>query len=331
MSNDLSDDASFDDRLDKMVSSISGQFTNEDEDDTNTVAKALVPAGETVSEPEKKAIGEEQLKTNEKELAEPSVKAIEPPISWPSDDKEAFKALPTWTQELLVRRENEREAFVNERSRTIAARERDLNDIQARTAEAQSRYANELQRLNQLATTLLPAKFADIASEADYLRLKVDNPQRANEYEAFVQIMQSSRQQEAQVHQQRFIEQIDREYSALSEKFPEFKDTAKANEILNEVRSVAVEIYGFTPQEVANISDHRHVPILRDAIAYRKQEAQRNAIASKKVPLQSPGANLRTSGVASPSIMSEQKKNTINLARNSTDMNRQAELIASLL
>jgi hypothetical protein len=312
-------------RLDVMMSALNDDKTQD------TEANAPDPAAIGETEPQTdEAIGEDQVKTSEKDKAEPSVKAIEPPISWPSDDKEAFKSLPTWAQERIINRENEREAHFAERSRTIATRERDLQDVQVRTNEAQSKYSAELQRLNQLATQLLPAKFADIKGEADYLRVKVEDPARASEYEAFVQILRSSAQQEAQVQQQRFKEQLDNEYSALSEKFPEFKDNAKANSILGEVRKAAVDYYGFTPQEVSVIADHRHVPIIRDAMAWRNYQATLKAAAGKKTPLQQPTANLRSSGVSSPSVASEQTKKILNRVRSSNNVDEQATLIASL-
>ena len=290
------------------------------------------PKIEGAAELPKEAIGEDQTKTSkpeENKLHENA--AIEPPASWPSDDKEAFKSLPTWAQERIVARENERESFFTDRSKTIAAREREINDVLTRTGQAQEQYISELQRLNQIATQLMPAKFADIKTEADYLMLKTSDPARASEYEAFVQVLQRANQQSQQVQQQRQQEHLDREYNMLTEKFPEFKDPAKATTLLNEVRKAAVEYYGFAPGEVAVIQDHRYVPLVRDAMAWRSYQANLKAAAGKKVPSQLPTSTLRTNGVSSGSVDSERTNKILNLASQTQDLRKKAEYMASLL
>lgn len=282
----------------------------------------------------KEAISEGQNeKTNEQERGELQKTAtIEPPASWPSDDKEAFRSLPTWAQERINARESERESYFAERSQTIAARERDIQDIQAKAGKAQEQYMSELGRLNQLATQLMPAKFSDIKSEADYLQLKVSNPARASEYEAFVQVLQRANQQSQQVMQEKQKEHLDREYSMLTQKYPEFQDNAKATTLLNEVRKAAVDWYSFRPEEVAIIADHRYVPIIRDAIAWRNYQVNLKAAEGKKVPSQQPTNVLRNNATTNnSSISSDQKNKIFNQASKTTDMRKKAALIASLI
>lgn len=320
-------------RLDSAMAILEKDPELQDEQDTEGNAPDPATLG-NIEPPKKEAIGEDQEKTNEPGKNEPKtdeVKAIEPPVSWPSDDKEAFKALPTWAQERIVARENEREAHFAERSRTTATRERELQDIQARTAQAQTHYAAELDRLNQLANQLMPAKFSDIKNEADYLKLKVENPARASEYEAFVHVLRNAHQQKAQAEQARVTEHLNREYSLLSQKFPEFQDAEKAKTLLNEVRKACTEWYGFSPQEVEIIADHRHVPIIRDAMAWRQYQANIKAAQGKKVPSQLPTATLRTNGQSSSSVGADQKAKILNRARQMNDTRAKADLIASLL
>ena len=329
----MADETGIDARLGSVMAILEKDPALQDNQDTEGNAPDPATLGNT-EPPKRETIGEDQDKPNETGKDEPKtdeVKAIEPPGSWPSDDKEAFKSLPTWAQERIVARENEREAHFAERSRTTAARERELQDIQTRTAHAQTQYAAELDRLNQLATQLMPAKFADIKNEADYLKLKVANPARASEYEAFVQVLRNAHQQKAQVEQKRVTEHLDREYKQLATKFPEFQDQTKANAILGDVRKACVEWYGFNPQEVEIIADHRHVPIIRDAIAWRQYQANIKAAQGKKVSPQQPTATLRASGQSSNSVGADQKAKILNRARQMNDTRAKADLIASLL
>lgn len=328
-------DNSFNARMDR-VNDVIDSDPELKEAAANTNANALDPASTGNTEPSNKnAIGEDPNKTSDADKVKPqdnTPAAIEPPTSWPTDDKEAFKSLPAWAQETIVRRDNEKEAFFSERSRTLAARETEIQTIQTRAQQDQQRYVGELQRLNQMATQLMPAKFSDIASEADYLRLKVEDPARASEYEAFVQVLRNSQAQQAQVMQAQQKAHLDKEWSQLQTKYPEFKDPVKGVNLLNDVRKAAMDYYGFSQQEVEIIADHRHVPIIRDALAWRNHLANLKAAEGKKVPNTPNQPALRANAAGNGANMStEVKSKTLTRAGKETDLRKKADLLASLI
>jgi hypothetical protein len=326
----------FNDRLDKVFSVLDADPSISDEQNTDTV-NANDPASVGDTKPsEKNAIGEDQLKTNDADKDKPAEDktplAIDPPVSWPSDDKEAFKSLPTWAQERIVNRENEREAHFSERARTIAAREQEMNTLQTRTQQQQEQYASELQRLNQLATQLMPAKFSDINSEADYLRLKVEDPARASEYEAFTQVLGNAQRQHAQVLEAQQKQHLDSQWAQLQNKYPEFKDPQKGPAMLDEVRKAAVDYYGYSPAEVSVIADHRQVAIVRDAIAWRNHLGNLKAAEGKRVPSTPNTPKLQANGAAAGANLSaEQKNKVLNRAASENDLRRKADILASLI
>lgn len=326
---------SVDSRVDNVMDILSKDpELQDDEDESNTSTNASDPAGTGETEqPNKDAIGEDQDKTiKAKGVEQPGEPAaIEAPVSWPTDDKEAFKSLPTWAQERIVARENEREAFVSERSRTIAAREKDLNDTQARTTQAQQAYLQEVGRLGQIAATLLPAKFADIKTEADYLAMKSANPARAAEFEAFTQVLTNANKQAATAQQARFSQHLDNEFTALKTKFPEFADPVKGPQLLDSVRQFCVDNYGFTPQEVSIISEHRHIPIVRDAMAWRAHQAALKTAQGKKVPTGAPKVLQQNAAQTGASISNENKQKVLSRASKAPTMREKADAIASLL
>lgn len=274
-----------------------------------------------------KPITEEQPKPNAEGKVEPSG-AIEPPTSWPNDDKEAFKSLPTWAQERIVTRESEREAHFSQRSQSIANREREISQIERTASDAHAAHISALEQLNQLANQLLPAKFSDIRSEADYLKLKVSDPARASEFEAFQSMLQRSKGDQAQLQQANLQKHLDNEWNTLSSKFPEFKDQAKATAILDGVRKTAVEYYGFSPQEVTTIADHRYVPVLRDAMAWRQYQANLKTAEAKKAAPQLQKV-VRQASPGTSSFSDETRAKTLNRAKKSSDMHQAAALIAS--
>lgn len=329
-------DNSFNARFERVNDVIDNDPELKDAANNTNANNALDPAGAgNIKPPVKDAIGEDPNKPKEEGKDKPLVTepaAIEPPTSWPTDDKEAFKSLPAWTQELIVRRDNEREAHFSERSRTIASRETEIQTIQARALQDQQRYAGELQRLNQMATQLMPAKFSDISSEADYLRLKVEDPARASEYEAFVHVLRNSQSQQQQLMQQQQKEHLDKEWGMLQTKYPEFKDPVKGAALLNEVRKAAVDYYGFQQNEVEIIADHRHVQIIRDALSWRNHQAALKAAEGKKVPNTPNQPVLRTNAAgAGANLSADQKNKTLTRASQETDLRKKADLLANLI
>lgn len=327
------EDQGFDARMNAVLEAVEPK---EDEETSGNENAAESPDAVGNTEPPlKDAIGEGKEKTNGLEVTEPKpdakVSAIDPPASWPSDDKESFKALPTWAQEVISRRENDREATFSQRSRTVAEKERVLSETQNKTTEAQTRYLGELERLNNVAAQLMPAKFADIKTEADYLKMKVDNPARASEYEAFVQVLRNSNMQANAARQAQQQQKLDAEWTSLQDKWPEFKDPVKGPAIINDVRKTLVENYGFNPNEVQIIADHRHVQIVRDAMAWRQYQSNIRAAEAKKVAPQQPGRTLRPTANTGSSLSGDQKAQTLNRVRKTGDIRAKADLIASLI
>ena len=321
-------------RMEKVADIIENDPTLQDEQDTDTTATDPANVGNNGAE--KPPTVEGQEKTSEADKLKPGAAtqpgAIEPPVSWPSDDKEAFKSLPTWAQETISRRENEREAHFTERTRAVAERERGIQDVQRTAAEAHQKYTGELTRLNEIAQQLMPAKFSDIQSEADYLRLKVEDPQRAAEYEVFAQVLGNARQQAAEANKAAFQQKIDKEWETLQAKYPEFKDPVKGVEKLNAVRKAAVVFYGFTPQEVTVIADHRHVPIIEDAMKWRAYQANLKAAEGKKVPNKQPLPGVRQNGGGGQANLGAEEKNKlIKKAAGTSDLRKKADMLGDLI
>lgn len=101
-----------------------------------------------------------------------------------------------------------------------------------------------------------------------------------------VQYEQRQRQKEvarAEYHamQERIrAETVASEREKLFEAIPDWRDEAK---FLSAVKKMSDEAtaYGFNPEELAGISDHRMIRVLNDAIAYRELQKAKPAIAKK--------------------------------------------------
>ena len=87
---------------------------------------------------------------------------------------------------------------------------------------------------------------------------------------------------------------LQREMDTLKQVIPEFADPEKAQSLRNNMLSVSQQTYGFDPQEIAAITDHRVLRVLHDAIQYRaaqggKEQAIKKAKAKPKRTVK-PGA-----------------------------------------
>jgi len=296
---------------------------------TNPLKNSLAKQGEAGAS-EMELTEETEEKPDEQEPLE-AEKPIEPPASWRSDEKELFKGLPRDVQETITRVQQAADSHFTQRSTELAQKIRATDDERQQYQTERARHLTELGRLSQMAAQLLPAKFQDIQSESDYLRLKATDPARASEYEAFRMTLDMANKQQEQLQKASLQEHLTKEYQQLAEKFPEFRDVTKASALLDGVRKTAVEYYGFSPQEVQVIQDHRYVPILQDAMAWRQYQANMKAAQTKKT-VTAPTKVLRaTATTGQASLADDQKMALLKRASKTTNDREKAEILAGLI
>lgn len=116
----------------------------------------------------------------------------------------------------------------------------------------------------------------------------------ANEYQQKMAEIQQALAGNSQAEQQARNAYLQREMDTLKQVIPEFADPEKAQSLRNNILSVSQNTYGFDPQEIAAITDHRALRVLHDAIQYRaaqggKEQAIKKAKAKPKRTVK-PGA-----------------------------------------
>jgi hypothetical protein len=95
--------------------------------------------------------------------------------------------------------------------------------------------------------------------------------------------------QEAQSQQLRAY--LQEQQSLLLDKMPELRSPQVAQKFMEELKTGARE-YGFSDEETAKIYDHRLLPVIKDALAFRALQKQKPAVqakASNAAPVQPPG------------------------------------------
>ena len=88
----------------------------------------------------------------------------------------------------------------------------------------------------------------------------------------------NAKQQQFQAHMQQTAQQaLAAETQALLAKVPTWRNPEKATQERSEIASALQSTYGFTAQEVNAVMDHRMIMVARDAAAYRKLLANKDA------------------------------------------------------
>lgn len=113
-----------------------------------------------------------------------------------------------------------------------------------------------------------------------YMEAKMDYDQKVKEYQAQQQQlaqMQQYQQQQMTVAQQQKLQQ---EIELLRQKVPELGDAEKASKFRENLVKVGND-YGYSPEELSMVSDHRALMVLRDAMRWRQSQAKRSQVEQK--------------------------------------------------
>lgn len=284
--------------------------------------------------------------------------APEPPISapasWSKEWKEKFQSLPRDVQQVVADRERERDVELrrgqNEAADTRRAAEAAQQAANARAQEAvqeQQRYAQQLAVVAQQMEANDPVIAA--YRNTDLQRLARDNPAQYTElhaaYTQRTRQLDAVRTEQQRVQGESMRAWLQREQTALIAAVPEWSDATKRQADLTELRNTMATSYGYKPEEIEAVADHRHVRVLRDAMeapklraelaALKAKEAEREkvvkqAISEKKV---APAA-VRTlkPGPASDNSRSQadRSKALINRAGKARTLAEKAEILAQL-
>lgn len=126
-----------------------------------------------------------------------------------------------------------------------------------------------------------------------YMQEKAEYDEAKQQYDQQQQYLQQVTVQQSQAQQAAQEVYLRQEMEQLKAVIPEFAEPEKASKIKEKMIRSGQEIYGYSPEEIGAIMDHRALRVLNDAIAYRdimsgKSKAQQKASNAK--PVLKPGA-----------------------------------------
>lgn len=120
-------------------------------------------------------------------------------------------------------------------------------------------------------------------------------------------VVQRQRQDEAQAHMARLTE----EHRMLAQVIPDFATPEKAAKVVKDLIDVGQQAYGFTPEELRSVADHRQLRVLHDAFQYRQLMAKRSpamkqADTQPRTPVMKPGPKVASK--ASGKVVTEKAR-----------------------
>lgn len=228
--------------------------------------------------------------------------AIVAPVSWTADDKQLFAKLPPETQQILLRRESERDRGASERIQKATEQAQRLE--QAFTAVANERA--QAQTFLQGVLLQVQPELAEF-QQLNWVKLAEEQPaewaRQQQRYQSMIARQQTAQQQILSLQQQQQADNDKRmttkrveEEGKLLAKVPELADQKKAADFVRDIGQYFVA-QGYDQQELPSIgqvmsTDHRLVVVARKAMLYDQSQKLRAEAQTKRVPA-AQGTNVR--------------------------------------
>lgn len=174
------------------------------------------------------------------------------------------------------------QSAINQRFQEAAQTRKELEQQAAVMAQQREQILQVMQSAQAfgMQPPILPSRDLFSSDPIGYMEEKMKYDEKKAEYDQNQQnvahLVQQQTQQQAQAHQSYLQEQL----GQLQHHIPEFANPEQAAKLRDGIVQVGID-YGFTPEEMAAVSDSRYVRALNDARKYRQLVAKRAKAAQK--------------------------------------------------
>lgn len=220
-----------------------------------------------------------------------------PPESWNADEKAIFATLTPEAQEVIARRDAEREqAFKNSKASLDAQKAAHTEAEAEATRQFHERFALLDTIFEKMEAAffdgLAPGTEEDLDKDPDeYMRKNARFQTRQAKWDALKKDIAEARRKAAEDTQAQLRTASQTEWEARVELWPEWGDPAKQQGLTNAVNAY-LQDKGFRPDELKGLVDHRLFAVLKDALSHVKvSEARKNVRprVATKPKVQKPG------------------------------------------
>jgi len=173
--------------------------------------------------------------------------------------------------------------YIQRRMQEIAQLEKQVQEQSNALAQQQNQQAEFFKKAQQngLSEPTPPSKELFNNDPIAYMEAKLSYDEAKAEYDTNAQHFLQMEQQSEQRKQQQLQAFTQQQTQLLSEKLPDIADPEKGEVIKKGLMEVG-EHYGFTPQELESVRDHRYILAMYDAMRFRKLVQKRGKATSSK-------------------------------------------------
>lgn len=182
-----------------------------------------------------------------------------------------------------LKRNNAGQDYIQRRMQEIAQLEKQVQEQSNVLAQQQNQQAEFFKKAQQngLSEPTPPSKELFNNDPIAYMEAKLSYDEAKAEYDTNAQHFLQMEQQSEQRKQQQLQAFTQQQTQLLSEKLPDIADPEKGEVIKKGLMEVG-EHYGFTPQELESVRDHRYILAMYDAMRFRKLVQKRGKATSSK-------------------------------------------------
>lgn len=129
-----------------------------------------------------------------------------------------------------------------------------------------------------------PSKEMFESDPIGYMEAKLQYDESIAAYNAQMGQLQQVAAQQSQAEQMAAQAYLQREMETLKAVVPEFANPEEAGNIRNKLLTKGQEVYGYSPEEIAQVMDHRAVRVLLDAVKYQELMSGKDKAVDKAKP-----------------------------------------------
>ena len=164
------------------------------------------------------------------------------------------------------------QSYIHQQMSKVAEQRKEAEQIFNALAQERAQVQQALHMLQDgtfAAPPVAPDEALFASDPLSYMEQKLAYDKQAAEYQERLGQLQNQVSAHTQTQQQARQVYLAREAEMLQGFAPELFDENQGEANRKALVDSAVESYGFTPEEMGMVMDHRHVRVLKDALAYR--------------------------------------------------------------
>jgi len=228
---------------------------------------------EISAEPETEEVEEEE----EVEEIEASDSDDEDLIDEPSQEETELYTVKVNGQESQVSLNDLKQGYsgqeyVQQGMQDVANKRKEAEDVYTALNNERQQMAELYQSLQNGGLAQLPEKPTKELFEADpigYMKQNLEYEEKKGAYDNQMAQLQQVSQQNSEASQNARQAYLTEQMQILQRDIPEFADTNKAGKLKDQLVSVGSNYYGYSNDEISNITDARAIKVLNDAMKYQ--------------------------------------------------------------